>query len=469
MDKFIDIIKNFNFAVAFNQLSNEQMIMAALLFLLALLAGFFFGGAAFYISGVRKGKKLVKNKKNFTAADLAYQKREQESLDKMFDEEEILAKDVIVGDPELEFPEDTLTLEVEATSGDVVPDNAGLIMEEVSQVETEGGEKSEGIIAELEDEEFCRLAEERRANVPVLTRDELLLYAESLRTFGRVSTVRRSKSVSYDKVQISGNTFMVVYERKSTAILLLRLHTGTAAKLKAKIGDCICAEPSVGEDWYSCVFEPKKEIAALMMTTVKMAYKYVFSKEFYKDVNGKIICNEELTTQKEQSLTLSLVQYDYTTHAKAVALSNIIDEQYHIDYFSKSEICEFAEEQLNDIVPTNINLRAGNKPATLKAENHMYCIVYERAGIVKVIFRADDEYVDMQRNLHHNICESAFPASRDWTWYSAVIDQTYSQDMVKDLIRYSYEYVTSVHELAPTAVEEDTSAKKKKAKKTKKK
>ena len=268
--------------------------------------------------------------------------------------------------------------------------------------------------------------------------------------------------MNYDRAKVGGNTFMIMYERKSTPIMLVRLHLNTVNKLIEQMGDCAVPAPALGPDWYSVVFKAMPNSAVLMLTTVKLAYKYTFSQEFFKNTEGKIVTDPKTVELNERELNYALSVYDYTCHEMAMKVSDSLEEEYHINYFSKSEICEYATDELNTILPTSINWRTANRPATLKTGDKMFAIIYERAGVVKLIFRADEEYVELQKTLHENICESTFPVSRDWMWYSVVVDpKTFSEKQIKDLLRYSYEYVIKIHKLDETDLEEVGSDKKK--------
>lgn len=438
MDKIIEAFKDFDFGVAFSSLSGEQIIMALLGFIISIFAGFFFGGAIFYALGVKSGKKAAKKKKKteFTSADNAYQKIEQANLDSLLDSLVTAGADDIFSD-DLELIED-----------DVIEETPTATKEETAEEDAEKA-KSLGIVNELEDEEFKAMIETRRKNLPIFTRDEILMYVETLKNYGgRAVVERRNKTMNYDRAKVGGNTFMVMYERKSTPIMLVRLHLNTVNKLIEQMGDCVVPAPALGPDWYSVVFKAMANSAVLMLTTVKLAYKYTFSQEFFKNTEGKIVTDPKTVELNERELNYSLSVYDYTCHERAMAVSDTLDDEYHINYFSKSEICEYATDELNTILPTVINWRTANKPATLKTGDKMYSIIYERAGVVKLIFRADEEYIELQKTLHDNICESTFPVSRDWMWYSVVIDpKDFSEKQIKELLRYSYEYVIKIHKL----------------------
>ena len=46
---------------------------------------------------------------------------------------------------------------------------------------------------------------------------------------------------------------------------------------------------------------------------------------------------------------------------------------------------------------------------------------------------------------HNYVKESDYPKSRDWKWYSLLIDDTYSKDEIKSIIDSCYKHVEEYH------------------------
>ncbi len=462
----LDIFKNFDINKVFNALSVEQLIFIGTTVFLALIAGLFLGGISFYLSGVRKGKKLVKFKKLYkpTAADEAYYSTEEDTLDKIFDSDELHSALIttrpdaaIFGEEDVQpiIGEDDLVIFLEGHSDKPAPQAA----------EDKLVVRPQAASLVLDDENFMRLREERKAKIPVLTREEVLSYVSSLTDFGNVIISRRKDFKPYDRCYVGDCTFLVVFERREALKLLIRLHPKSYVALRGKAPGHVSKCEEMGPDWYSWVVSDIENNNVVVATAINMAYKYVSSIDFNKSEDGEFtLKNVELTSTKEDMISALIREYKAEKDEVFVAISDMLNEKYRLDYFSKNEICKFART-IKGLVPASAQDRPGYRPATLKAGDRIYAIVFEKSGIVKIIFRADEEYVEHLQIIHPYIAESAYPASRDWKWFSAIIDDTFTEDSVKSMLIESFNHVAKTHLLEEPETKEENCPRPKKGRK----
>lgn len=463
----LDIFKNFDIAKVFNTLSVEQIIVIGATVLISLIAGLFLGGLSFYFSGVRKGKKLVKFKKAYkpTAADEAFYSTEEDNLDKIFDSDELHSALITTRPDAAIFEENGIQPIIESEELVVLLDGLNSEKEHKEQdTEERIVPRPQAASLVLDDVNFMKLREERKANIPVLTREEVLSYVSSLTGYGNVIISRRKDFKPYDRCYVGDCTFLVVFERRQALKLLIRLHPKSYVALRSKAPGHVSRYEEMGPDWYSWVVSDIDNNNIVVATSINMAYKYVSSIEFNKSENDEFtLKNPELACTKEDKISALIREYKKEKDEVFVSISDMLNEKYRLDYFSKSEICKFART-IKGLVPASAQDRPGYRPATLKAGDRIYAIVFEKSGIVKIIFRADEEYIEHLQIIHPYVEESPYPASRDWKWYSAIIDDTFTEDSVKSMLIESFNHVAKTHLLeAPEeeAVEEKRPKKRK--------
>lgn len=468
----MNILGNIDFDInnIFELLSIEQMIAFAAVIFFSLIAGLFLGGICFYLSGVRKGKKLVKFKKVIqpTEADEEYYSSEEDTLDRMFDSDELHSALITTK------PDKSLLNIEEGIEPILEEDNLIILFEEekteeqqLQEEEEKAKIRPEAANIVLDDEDFMRLRAERKAKVPVLTREEVLSYVASLTGFGDVVISRRKDYKYYDRCHIGVSTFLILLEKREAIKLLIRMHPKSYAALRDKAPGHTEKFNELGNDWYSWVVSDIENNNVIVATVIEMAYKYVSSIEYTKGEQDQFVLkNPELARTKEDKISSFMYDYKVETDEVFMSVADMLNEKYNLDYFSKNEICEFART-IKGIVPASAQDRLGYRPATLKAGERIYAIVFEKSGIVKIVFRADEEYVEHLKVIHPLITISPFPASRDWTWYSAIIDDTYTEDSVKSMLIESFNHVAKIHLLdnVKGKVEEPTKKKRGKRKK----
>ncbi len=426
---------DFDINSMFELLSVEQMILFSGVIIISLLAGLFLGGILFYVSGVRKGKSLVKFRKTViqpTREDEIYYDTEEENLDKMFDSDELHSA-LITTKPNLALLDEEY---IEPIFEDVIP-----ILD--TPVEEQARPDAANIV--LNDADFMRLREERKAKVPVLTREEVLSYVSSLSGMGDITISRRKDYKYYDRCYIGSSTFLVLLERREAIKLLIRMHPKSYAALRQKAPQHTSKFNDLGNDWYSWIVSDIDNNNVVVATAIEMAYKYVSQAEYARGEDHKFeLKNPELANTKEDKISAFMYSYKVEDDELFMSVADTLNEKYNLDYFSKNEICEFART-IKGVVPASAQDRLGYRPATLKAGERIYAIVFEKSGIVKIIFRADEEYVEHLKVIHPLIAVSAFPESRDWTWYSAIIDDTFTEDSVKSMLIESFNHVAKIH------------------------
>ncbi len=441
-----DIFTDFDISRIFTTLSIEQLIVFAATVLFSLIAGLFLGGICFYFSGIRKGKRLVKFKKykKPTAADEAFYSAEEDSLDKIFDSDELHSALITTKPDSAIF--DTVSVQpiIDEDNLVILFDNTEApVIEAVKEEEAFPRPQAASLV--LDDENFMRIRAERKAKIPVLTREEVLSYVSSLSGYGNVIISRRKDFKPYDRCYLGDCTFLIVLERREAIKLIIRLHPKSYAALRAKAPGHVEKFPEMGSDWYSWVVSDIENNNVVVSTAINMAYKYVNSVEFEKNDKGEFVLhNPELSATNEDRISGIIREYKVEKDEVFVSVSDMLNQKYNLDYFSKSEICKFART-IKGLVPASAQDRPGYRPATLKAGERIYAIVFEKSGIVKIIFRADEEYVEHLKIIHPYVTESPYPASRDWTWYSAVIDDTFTEDSVKSMLVESFNHVAKIH------------------------
>lgn len=463
LSSILDIFNNFNIENVFNTLSIEQIIALGATVLIALIAGLFLGGLCFYFTGIKRGKKLVKFKRTIkpTAADEAYYTSEEDNLDKIFDSDELNSALLTTKPDSAIFEEGGIKPVFDEENLVILFDNEPTTEQANAEIELEPRPQAASIV--LDDENFMKLREERKAKIPVLTREEVLCYASSLAGFGDVIISRRKDFKPYDRCYVKDSTFLVVFERKEAIKLIIRLHPKSYAALQSKAPGHVYKYEAMGPDWYTWVVSDIENNNVVVATAINMAYKYVSNMEYNRTDSGDcVLKNPELTSTKEDLISSLIRAYKVEKDEVFVSISDMLNEKYQLDYFSKSEICKFART-IKGLVPASAQDRPGYRPATLKAGDRIYAIVFEKSGIVKIIFRADEEYVEHLQIIHPYIEESPYPASRDWTWYSAIIDDTFTEDSVKSMLIECFNHVAKIHLLDKPKIE--TQAKKKKGRK----
>ncbi|NCA66563.1 MAG: hypothetical protein EOM87_00715 [Clostridia bacterium] len=439
-----DIFTNFDINKIFTTLSIEQIIAFGAVVVFSVLAGLFLGGICFYLSGVRKGKKLVRFKKTIipTAADEAYYTTEEDSLDKIFDSDELNSALITTKPDNAIFGSENVQPIFDEVDLVVLFDDT---VEQKDNLVDESKVRPQAASLVLDDDNFMRIRAERKAKVPVLTREEVLSYVTSLSGYGNVIISRRKDFKPYDRCYLGDCTFLIVLERKEAIKLIIRLHPKSVAALQAKAPGHVEKFEALGNDWYSWVVSDIENNNIVVATSINMAYKYVSNVEYEKNANGEFVLhNAELASTKEDLISAVIREYKVEKDEVFVSISDMLNEKYHLDYFSKSEICKFART-IKGLVPASAQDRPGYRPATLKAGERIYSIVFEKSGIVKIIFRADEEYVEHLKIIHPYVTESPYPASRDWTWYSAIIDDTFTEDSVKSMLIESFNHVAKIH------------------------
>lgn len=409
-------LTNISTAEIFGGLSIVQIVIFFVSVLLAILVGLFIGACVFYQVGAKSILKQIQKKRAEKMAT-----RENEQVENIVAEKEVHK----VMPTTLEYSDEDYSLD-----DDILDDE---ILDDDSQ-----DEDIKSVI--YGDKDYMALVSKRQKEVPVITRNYLINKVYSMNVVSdkiNIEVFAQTQTSPFVRVTAGGCTYLYVFTLRKVMKLFVRLHEATYNSLKDRAGDMIAPAPDFGSDWYSLTVGDFKNARAIATNLVELAYRYTAQTEF-ESVDGEIKYKGESYEEHVQKVAMD---YNPVQDEKFVAVIDELQKKYNLKYFGKSEACSFTSTKLlGSEKATAINL-VGNRPAILKAGEIMFGIMFETYGVGKLIFRADEKYIDALKTKHEYVKESTFPVSENWKWFSILLDESYSVKEIRQIIQDSYNYV----------------------------
>lgn len=408
----------------FGGLTLVQIAVFFVCIILAILVGLFLGACIFYLVGVKSCLKQIQKKK---AEKMASQESKQ--LEEYVTNQESHK----VQTSSLDYTENDYLLDDiiddEIIDDDIIDDNSLL----------DKGASGELFSVVNTDKDYIALVEKRKAEVPVVSRNYLVNKIYSMSVVSdkiNIEVFSPTEEEPYVRVTAGGCPFLYVFVMKKVMKVFMRVHQATYKSLKEKAGEMVEPAPNFGEDWYSLILSDFPNSVAIATNIIKLSYRYTAQKEFEKNDKGIVYKG----TPYADKVKAAADKYNPYLDSQFIAVVKDLQRKYNIAYFGKSEACAFTRKLAGKEKPTAIEF-VGNRPAILKAGETMFAIMFENYGVSKLIFRADEKYVDALKAKHDYVKESEFPKSENWKWYSILIDKTYTDKDVRQVIQDSYNYV----------------------------
>lgn len=449
---------NLNFNNLFIGLSIEQIVVLGILVIVSVLFGLMAGASIFYPLGYRRCRKDGKgataaptvSQEALAAAVLAQQGKEvpdtfdeEENFDydsddlfNFVDEEDAAETESIAAQPAAQPAEEPLE---EAPKAEPIVDDAPIVP---ALLDVAPGTGEQVVVAgePLRDEVFVRMEARNKRQVPLVGRGVVLDYCARMTPLaGALPIIVQPQSAphAYDRLLVKDYTFAVVYEYNKVLRLVLRLHANTIAALRQSAGNTVQQQSDWGEDWYGWVVTDIEHCEKVVAKVLDMSYKYVAHATYKRGKEGDFLPKVE---PYEEAVSALADAYEPAADAVYVALAGQMNDKYQLHYFGKREAAQFAATIAGSL-PVSVE-DSGNM-AVLKAGSYMFAAVYESYGAVKVLFRADKEYVDVLRAEHPYVGASEVPKSEYRQWYYAVLDKSFDEEQITQILTTAYQHVVA--------------------------
>ena len=417
--------------------SGKQMIAIAVVLVVAIVLGFMIGALSMYASGVRKGRG---------------QKKASERAMKEMRKELQKEKDLALAEADKE--KQALVAEKEAGSATLNETLARLEAMEATKKEAEAmrleAEKNarEAERSAREANEQMRLMRERgeamtlprKSTIDALTKDEILAFANGLDEVIPANVYARGGENLPDSCRVGICTFMLVYERKGTVKLVLRLHKKTASDLKKQYRLFTKAAYPKGGDWYKWILTSEVENTAVVAAAIRMSYKYVYNENYDAsgEVNVEYVNKEEAKMNEDILRNKTLLDRDFIVASDASGAAAF-------SLYGKKEMAAFAASLAGTYPVTVQETESETAPSTCKVEDKTFFMAYEKGGVAKMIFRVSEAEFEEIKKLHPKADVSPFPKSSTYKWYVAIVDESFrsNEDIEKIIMKacahvYSY-------------------------------
>ena len=424
-DRIKDIVGGFN---------AKQMIAIGVVLAVAILLGAFIGACASYASGVRKGRR--KGAKDAIA--LAKEKAQaQES-----DHRQALLAEQQKGE-EIRRRSDEAILQKQAEL-----DAAAREKEEAQRAAIAAEkEKEEAEKAAREAEEQMRalrdsdaIVKERKKKIELLSKQEILDYAEGLTEYEPTAIYLRGGENLPDSCRVGICTYMLVYERKNMVKLVLRLHRKTAATLERQFKLFSKAVYPKGGDWYRWILSPEVTDLGIVTAAINMAYKYVYLANYGE--HGDAL-NVNYVNKEENRINEAILKYqDLPDRDFIVAADSAKGANAAYDLYGKKEMSAFCLT-LAPEYPVSVAEGSGElAPDTFKVGGKTFLMAYEKDGVAKMVFRVSEEEYAALKRKHPTADVSPFPKAKGYSWYVACVDETFTSDAdIEEIIRSACAHV----------------------------
>ena len=305
------------------------------------------------------------------------------------------------------------------------------------------GEQIQVVGEPLRDDVFVHLEERRKQMVPIINRTVLVNYGKHMTPLANslpIVVTLQDKAHPYDRLAVKDYTFAVVFEHNKVLRLVLRLHANTIGALRQAAGSTVAAESAFGEDWYSWVVTDIEHCEKVVAKVLDMSYKYVAHATYKRGKDGGFVPK---VASYEEAVAAAADAYVAENDAVYMALAGQMNAKYQLHYFGKKEAQDYAKTIAGKL-PVSIE-DAGNL-AVFKAGGYMFAAVYESYGVVKMLFRADKEYVDVLHAEHPYVGCSEIPKSEYRQWYYAILDKTFDDEQCTQILLTAYQNVVAKQE-----------------------
>lgn len=482
---------NLNFNNLFIGISREQIIVLAVLVVLSVLFGLMAGASIFYPLGYRRCRKdgkagvtssgvmqdafaaVVATKQQDVPdtfdTDTSYEYSDDD-LFNFIDEEEQAApeqkeiaqpavKDEIKVEPKQAVVQEIIEETVQAVKEEPETERQAVPVEEKAQ-ESEAsivdettvipalmdiapgtGEQIQVTGVPLRDDAFVRMEEHRKQLVPIINRSVMLSYCARMTPLANALPIRVATQDArhpYDRILVKDFTFALVFEHNKVLRLVLRLHANTIGALRHAAGNTVLAEEAFGQDWYGWVITDIEHCEKVVAKVLDMSYKYVAHASYMRGKEGGFV---EKVEPYEDEIIAKADAYNPAGDAVFTALAERMNAKYQLHYFGKREAAQFARSIKGDLDVTVED--ANSSTAILKADGVMFAVVYESYGVVKLLFRADKDYVDALHDKHQYVGCSEVPKSQYRQWYYAILDKSFDDADCQEIITTAYQHVAA--------------------------
>ena len=198
--------------------------------------------------------------------------------------------------------------------------------------------------------------------------------------------------------------FAYVYETEGSIILLAKMDDDYAKSLQKKHSQINkSAFPKQKNTWYSLIIDD------------------TYTKEEFEDILDELIgeVKEDAGMSLKESIALAKAS---TAHS-----------------FSKKYVCEYLQDKKDVVVNTRENYTRTGLPLAdthyvIKGDKKIcFAYIYEIEGSIILLAKMNTQYAKELQKKHSNVTLSAFPKQAD-TWYSLIIDDTYSKEEFEKIL-----------------------------------
>ena len=426
----------------------KQMIGIGVALFLAILLGFFIGACIIYRSGVRKGKMLgakdaIALAKEKVAEQATGHKKallaEQQKGEAMRRESDaaLSAKQAELEQAErakAEAEQAALAAAKEKEEAERLAEEARKSREETAR-SLEEAERSK---AEAEDaarraeaemralRESDAIIKQRKKKIELLSKQEILGYAEGLADYAPTAIYARGGENLPDSCRVGICTYLLVYERKNMVKLVLRLHEKTAAALKKQFKLFTKAVYPKGGDWYRWILSPEVTDLGIVTAAINMAYKYVYLSN-YGEKGDALKAN--YVNKEENLINEAILKYQNLPDRDFIVASDAVEgENAAYSLYGKKEMADYCRT-LGASYPVSVTESEGEmSPSTFKVGGKAFMMAYEKDGVAKMVFRVSPQEFEEIKKKHPTADLSPFPKAKGYSWYVAYIDETFSSD-----------------------------------------
>lgn len=440
----------------------KQMIAIGVALAVAILLGVFIGACIAYASGVRKGKikgtkdaiavakeKAQEQESGHKQALLAEQQKGEEI--RRQSDEEISRKQAeleAAAKARAEAEQAALAAAKEKEEAERLAREAERSREETERsLEEAERSKAEAEKAAREAEEQMRvlresdaIVKERKKKIELLSKEEILGYAEGLTEYEPTAIYARGGEDLPDSCRVGICTYMLVYERKNMVKLVLRLHRKTAAALEQKFRLFTKAVYPKGGDWYRWILSPEVTDLGIVTAAINMAYKYVYLSNYGE--RGDAL-NVNYVNKEENLINAAILKYQNLPDRDFIVASDSAEwASASYDLYGKREMSDYCRT-LGSAYPVSVSESDGElAPDTFKVGGKAFMMAYEKDGVAKMVFRLSPEEFEEVKRKHPTADLSPFPKAKGYSWYVAYVDETFTSNAdIEEIIRNACAHV----------------------------
>lgn len=440
----------------------NQMIAIGVALLVAILLGFFIGACATYAAGVHKGK-LAGAKDAIALAKEKAEEQESGHRQQLLAEQQkgeamrrqtnaaLSAKQAELEQAErakAEAEQAALAAAKEKEEAERLAREAQLSREETARSleEAERSKREAELAARAAEEEMRALREsdaiikERKKKIDLLSKQEILSYAEGLAEYAPTAIYARGGENLPDSCRVGICTYMLVYERKGMVKLVLRLHRKTAAALERQFKLFNKAVYPKGSDWYRWILSPDVTDLGIVTAAINMAYKYVYLSNYGE--RGDAL-NVNVANNEENLINAAILKYQNLPDRDFIVASDSVEwENASYALYGKRGMTDYCRT-LGSTYPVSVSESDSDlAPSTFKVGGKAFLMAYEKDGVAKMVFRVPAEKFTELKRKHPTADVSPFPKARGYSWYVAYIDETFTSNAdIEEIIKASCAHV----------------------------